>query len=115
LQHWPMLRFVFHLAAQHHWKSFTEPAIRSWARPSKVYPDAKRPERALLTALYPSQSPKKILIRAFRTQLPAAPTLRLQAAAWIVLCRVMPLTQCRAVLAGSPATAPLASDLNTAA
>lgn len=112
VQRWVMLRFLLHQIARHHWTHLTGLVIRSWARRSKIYRDAKRPERATIAALDPKRTVRQTLIAFFRGQA-AHDGIADQAAAWTVLCRTMGRGERRKMLASSSTTL-LVRDLQAA-
>ena len=114
VQRWPMLRFLLTCIQAHHWQKLTGLVMRSWARQSKIYPDAKRPERTVLEKLNPDQSVRQTLIDAFQARWKNN-SIDVQAAAWTILARMEKPASLREILAHATPDTLLVGDLQRAA
>ncbi|QQE12286.1 hypothetical protein JD969_02085 [Planctomycetota bacterium] len=117
---WNMLNYLFELAIQENWKSYTIAATHSWARTSQLYSDDVRPERKLIETLNPDQQTEKVLLDIFLGNYKANSTnptfnitQRHQIAAWIVLTRIMSEQDLYAALSESKRNSIIADDLFT--
>lgn len=117
-----VVRFIAGRAGRGGWREHAGPLARAWSRSLPSVPDAQRPERAALLALYPDASVEQTLMTIFATpatgegrQLEWAEKARL--AAWEVLARLDPRgAQRNSLLASTTATPgdPLMDNLRAA-
>src|SRR5690606_30122317 len=88
------------------WVDLTSALIQSWAKQSRRYDDASRPERAAIELLHPGVAVDQVLWRTL-----AAEPIASGAAAWSVLYRTMDRDRLIARLMGARADSPLHADL----
>lgn len=106
-----VVRFIAARAGRGGWREHAGPLARAWSRSLASVPDAERPERAALLALYPESRVEQTLMSIFATpatgegrQLEWAEKARL--AAWEVLARLDPQGAQRSSLLASAPAAP---------
>lgn len=120
IDRWPVLEHVFAIAGREGWRGFTGLAVRSYARPSRRYDDLHRPERRVIERLNPDRRVEDVLLEMFiglETAHGGAGRWDIaeRVAAWTVLNRLAPPAAVRAMLASSPPTTALVTDLQAAA
>lgn len=106
VERWETIGHVLDLAVARQWTALTPAIVQSWARASKLYADAQRPEREAIAALHPSAAVDDVLWATLADDaLPSA------AAAWTVLYRTLGREALIARLETLDPTTPLIADL----
>lgn len=114
LDDWPVMRHIFERGIHEQWEGFTTVAVLSYARPSQVYPDDRRPEREVIRQLNPGREVEMVVYDMFVGREGNA-RLEYQIAAWQLLCRLVEAEKLRAMLQAAPADSILVADLQGAA
>lgn len=84
---WPVLEHLFDVAIQNQWADFLPAAVASYARPSREFADADRPERRVIQALRPAVDVQQAVFDVFDAP-PQAVAEDQRIAAWVLLNRL---------------------------
>jgi len=84
-----IVRKVTDLAAQGRWTELTTSLVRRWSKPDSRVPDAERPERAAVAAIFPDRPVEDTVFAVFANTVEGSPTdERARQDAWALLRRI---------------------------
>ncbi len=106
VERWEFLAPLCERIAAEGWDELTPALIRSWARQSRQYDDASRPERKAVEAVHPGVAVDRMLWRTLESE-----PLPVGAAAWTILYRTTDRQAMADDLMRQPSASPLLIDL----